>query len=63
MIFDGNQQKSFKTNDLIDFLMKMMPKPLYYNDFIDFFDENQAKSHYIIMTLLTLYVPGTLVLT
>ena len=43
MIFDGSQQKSLKTNDLIDFLMKMMPKPFYYNDFIDFFDENQAK--------------------
>ena len=43
MIFDGNQQKSFKTNDLIDFFMEIKPNPFYYYDFIDFFDENQAK--------------------
>jgi len=32
-----------KPMTLLTFFMEIKPKPFYYYDFIDFFDENQAK--------------------
>ena len=63
MIFDGNQQKSFKTNDLIDFFYGNQAETILLLWLYWLFWWKSSQSHYIIMTLLTLYVPGTLVLT